>query len=60
MQTYKDLIVWQKSIDLVIEIYKITSLFPSDEKFGLISQMRRCSVSVPSNIAEGYARKNKK
>ncbi|HAT03862.1 MAG TPA: four helix bundle protein [Candidatus Magasanikbacteria bacterium] len=60
MQTYKDLIVWQKSIDFVLEVYKITSIFPPEEKFGLISQMRRCSVSIPSNIAEGYARKNKK
>lgn len=60
MQTYKDLIVWQKSIELVVEIYKITSLFPSEEKFGLVSQMRRCSVSISSNIAEGYARRNKK
>lgn len=60
MQTYKDLIVWQKSIELVLEIYKITGQFPNDEKFGLVSQMRRCSVSVPSNIAEGYARKNRK
>lgn len=60
MQTYKDLIVWQKSIELILEVYKITKLFPNDEKFGLVSQMRRCSVSIPSNIAEGYARKNRK
>jgi four helix bundle protein len=60
MNTYKDLIVWQKSIQLVIEIYKLTNLFPVEEKFGLVSQMRRCSVSIPSNIAEGYARKNKR
>ncbi|EKE06729.1 MAG: 23S ribosomal protein [uncultured bacterium] len=60
MQTQKDLQVWQKSIKLVTEIYKTTKLFPDEEKFGLISQMRRASVSIPSNIAEGYARKNKK
>lgn len=60
MQTYKDLQVWQKSIKLVTEIYKTTKMFPEEEKFGLISQMRRASVSIPSNIAEGYARKNKK
>ena len=60
MQSYKDLKVWQKSIKLVVKIYKLTSLLPDEEKFGLISQMRRCSVSIPSNIAEGYARKNKK
>ena len=60
MQTYKDLVVWQKSITLVVEIYAITALFPSEEKFGLVSQMRRAAVSIPSNIAEGYARKNRK
>ncbi len=60
MSTYKDLIVWQKFIQLVVEIYKLTKLFPSEEKFGLISQMRRCAVSISSNTAEGYARNNKK
>ncbi|MBU0596867.1 four helix bundle protein [Patescibacteria group bacterium] len=60
MQTYKDLIVWQKSIELNKEIYRITSLFPTEEKFGLTSQMRRSSVSIASNIAEGYARRNTK
>jgi four helix bundle protein len=60
MQTYKDLLMWQKSIDLVAEIYKITASFPNEEKFGLTSQMRRGAVSIPSNIAEGYARKSTK
>ena len=60
MNTYKDLVVWQKSIGLVEEIYKLTKLFPAEEKFGLVSQMRRSAVSIPANIAEGYARKNKK
>jgi four helix bundle protein len=60
MKTYKDLFVWQKSVELVLEIYRVTSLFPSEEKFGLVSQMRRCSVSIPSNIVEGYARKNRR
>lgn len=60
MQTYKDLVVWQKSIELVVEIYRITALFPVEERFGLVSQMRRAAVSIPSNIAEGYARRNKK
>lgn len=60
MKTHKDLIVWQKAIDLVVEIYKLTTLFPSEEKFGLVSQIRRSAVSVPANIAEGYARRNKK
>ena len=55
--SYKDLIVWQKSILLVKQIYKLTSVFPGDEKFGLISQLRRASVSIPSNIAEGQARR---
>ena len=53
---YKDLLVWQKGIELVKEIYMLTKLFPSDERFGLVSQMRRAAVSVPSNIAEGQAR----
>jgi four helix bundle protein len=55
-QSYHDLIVWQKSIGLAKTIYKLTTEFPSEEKFGLISQMRRAAVSVPSNIAEGQAR----
>ena len=60
MQTYKDLIVWQKSKELVTEIYGVTKMFPSEEKFGISNQMRRCAVSIPSNIAEGYARRNRK
>lgn len=56
IRTYRDLVVWQKSIALVTKIYETTKIFPSDEKFGLISQMRRCAVSIPSNIAEGYGR----
>jgi four helix bundle protein len=53
---YKDLLVWQKAMLLVQEIYVLTRKFPADERFGLISQMRRAAVSVPSNIAEGQAR----
>jgi len=53
---YKDLIVWQKAITLVKRVYQVTSAFPTDERFGLIAQMRRAAVSVPSNIAEGQAR----
>ena len=53
---YKDLIVWQKAMQLVKAIYLLTRDFPSDERFGLISQMRRAAVSVASNIAEGQAR----
>ncbi|MFA5129343.1 MAG: four helix bundle protein [Patescibacteria group bacterium] len=54
---YQDLIVWKKSLDLTVEIYRATETFPSRELFGLVSQMRRASVSIPSNIAEGYRRK---
>ena len=54
---FKELIVWQKSIALVKCVYAITKGFPSEEKFGLISQIRRCAVSIPSNIAEGQARR---
>jgi four helix bundle protein len=57
IQSYRDLIVWQKSIDLCKKIYQLTASFPSDEKFGLTSQLRRASVSVPSNIAEGRSRR---
>lgn len=53
---FQDLIVWQKSIDLAELIYSITSEFPSEEKYGLISQIRRSTVSISSNIAEGAAR----
>ena len=56
MKSYRDLIVWQKSMDVVTLIYKVVKQFPEDEKFGLTSQIKRSSVSVPSNIAEGYGR----
>ena len=56
MGTYKDLTVWQKSMLLARRVYEITTHYPPDEKFGLVSQMRRCAVSIPSNIAEGYGR----
>src|SRR6267154_2728278 len=55
-QNYKDLVVWQKGIALAKATYRLTSKFPSEEKFGLVSQMRRAAVSIPSNIAEGQAR----
>jgi len=57
---YRDLIVWQKSMDLVTLIYKLTLSFPESEKYGLTSQMRRCAISIPSNIAEGSRRDSKK
>lgn len=53
---YKNLIVWQKSMDLVVAVYHLTEKYPSSELYGLTSQSRRCSVSVPSNIAEGRRR----
>jgi len=56
MGTYKDLMVWQKSMLLARRVYEITAHFPSDEKYCMVNQMRRCSVSIPSNIAEGYGR----
>lgn len=55
-RSYKDLVVWQKGIALAKLVYSMTRTFPSEEKFGLIAQMRRAAVSVPSNIAEGQAR----
>ncbi len=60
IRSHKDLIVWQKSMDLVDETYNLTRVFPSDERFGLVDQMRRAAVSIPSNIAEGAARDSKK
>ena len=60
MRPHKKLIAWQKAIELVTIIYKITDLFPRKEEFGLSSQMRRAAISVPSNIAEGLTRKTNK
>lgn len=59
LKSYKDLIVWQKSLDLVFAVYKLTKLVPKEEKFGLATQMQRAAVAIPSNIAEGYARQHK-
>jgi len=56
LNSYKDLLVWQKSIDLVKEVYKLTTNFPKTEIYGLTNQMRRAAVAIPSNIAEGYKR----
>lgn len=58
--SYKDLIVWQKSMDLVVLVYKATDSFPKSELYGLVSQMRRAAVSVPSNISEGKMRGTRK
>ena len=60
INSYKDLIVWQKSMDLVVEVYKLTELFPKSELYGIVSQMRRAAVSIPSNIAEGRKRSTRK
>lgn len=59
IRSHKDLIVWQKSYQLSLLIYKTTKKFPQEELYGLISQMRRAVVSIPSNIAEGYSRQRK-
>ncbi len=60
MNNFRELKIWQESIDLAVEIYKLTKTFPIDERFGLISQMNRSVVSISSNIAEGAGRNNQK
>jgi four helix bundle protein len=56
IKSYRELIIWQKSIQVVTNVYKLTRNFPKEELFGLTSQMRRCAISIPSNIAEGFGR----
>ena len=56
MDSYRELIVWQKAMDLAEEVYRIVRFFPGNEQFSLSDQLRRAAVSVPSNIAEGYGR----
>ena len=56
IQNYKDLVVWQRSMTLCELVYKYVKTFPTDEKFGITSQIKRCAVSIPSNISEGKAR----
>ena len=56
MKTYRELIVWQKSMNLVTNVYQVSNSFPSNENFGLTSQLRRSAISIPSNISEGYGR----
>jgi four helix bundle protein len=60
VRSYKDLLAWQKSMDLVAAVYRASQGFPKEEIFGLVSQIRRAAVSVPSNIAEGHARTSRK
>ena len=59
MANFKELLVWQKSVQFVTEIYVVTKDFPSEEMYGLTSQLRRASISIPSNIAEGNSRRSK-
>jgi len=59
LKNFKELKVWEKSYQLSLDIYRVTTKFPDDEKFGLISQIRRATVSIPSNIAEGYGRRTR-
>lgn len=56
MQTFRDLMVWQKSVELAVSVYALTSGFPAEERYGLASQMQRAAVSISSNIAEGKLR----
>lgn len=60
MNQFKELKIWKDGINLAVDIYKLTKLFPPEEKFGLVSQMNRCVISVSSNIAEGAGRNNPK
>ncbi len=60
INSYKELIVWQKAMELVVDVYKLTEGFPKSELYGLTSQTRRCAVSIPSNIAEGRRRRGDK
>ena len=60
LKSYRDLLVWQKGIDLVVVSYRATASFPKSETYGLISQIRRAATSIPANIAEGYGRGSRK
>jgi len=60
MHNIKDLKIWNKSMDLAIRVYDLSAKFPADERYGLISQIRRCAVSIPSNISEGAGRNSNK
>jgi four helix bundle protein len=60
IKSYRDLIVWQKGIEFAKELYSVTHKLPDDERYGMVSQIRRSAVSVPSNIAEGQARRTPK
>ena len=60
IKSYKDLIVWQKAIELVTDVYSISKTFPNEEKFGIVNQLNRAVVSIPANIAEGWGRESSK
>ncbi|HSY36349.1 MAG TPA: four helix bundle protein [Acidobacteriaceae bacterium] len=60
VKTYRDIVVWQRAVQLSVAIYRLTATFPLEERYGLSSQLRRAGVSVPSNIAEGYGRGTRK
>ena len=60
IQSFKNILAWQKSHQLTLEVYRLTKSFPTHELFALVNQIRRCAVSVPSNIAEGFCRNGKK
>ena len=59
IKSFQDLEVWQRAHKLVLAVYRMTKVFPAEEKYGLVSQMRRAAVSVPANIAEGFKRRSK-
>ena len=59
LRSYKELVVWQKAMDLLVEVYRVTGRYPAEERFGLAAHTRRTAVSMPSNIAEGYARRHR-
>jgi four helix bundle protein len=60
LKSFRELEVWQKSHHVVLEIYRVTSSFPKDERFGIVSQLRRAAYSIPANIAEGFGRRSTK
>jgi len=60
IQSFRDLQIWQKSMELAVAVYRITQSFPREEMYGLTSQLRRCAISIPSNIAEGQGRSSER
>lgn len=60
IKSYKDLLIWQKGVEIVVSTYKLTKTFPQDELYALTSQIKRAAISIPSNIAEGYGRNTDK